>query len=259
VCAGALVRLEDVVPEQVLPGLELLRRQIAHGQDGEHERVHRRVHERRRLAPPVVHQHVQGVERFDVMPPHAGNEDRIAGCELGDLRVLQRCGEVRKFREIRPREIDQADRLACRREVEWTDVKVLELFGRKQSEAPVPRNDARDVIRQIVMGGDARAIAQPDAHERLAIPESEIVLGAKARQARVDRRGPDIDCRRNPRLALARDFVEHRVQLDAHRLEIESGEVVAVEKPAADVGRAEHRVDSRVLVEASQICIGRCG
>ena len=181
------------------------------------------------------------------------------GAELGDLRVPQRCGELREFREIRLREIDQADRLACGREVERTDVKVLQLFGREQREAAAPRDDARDVIRQIVMGGDARAIAQPDAHERLAIPECEIVLGAKARQARVDRRGPDIDRRRNLRLALARDFVEHGVQPDAHRLEIEAGEIVAVEEPAADVGRAEHRVDGRVLVEAPQIRIGRRG
>src|SRR5687768_8950155 len=205
VSSCALLRLEDVVPEQVLPGLALLRRQVAHSQDREHERVHGRVHERRRLAPPVVHQHVQGLERLDVMPPHAGNEDRIARAELGDLRVRQRCRELREFCEIRLREIDQADRLACGREIEWTDVEVLQLFGREQREAAAPRNDACDVIRQIVMGGDARAIAQPDAYERLAIAESEIVLGAKTRQARVERRGPDIDCRRNLRLALARD------------------------------------------------------
>src|SRR5688572_32014615 len=119
------------------------------------------------------------------MPPHAGNEERIARPELGDLRMLQRLGELREFAEIRPREIDQADRLACRREVEWTDVKVRQLFGREQREAATPRDDARDVIRQIVMSGDARAIAQPDAHERLPTAECEIVLGAKARQARV--------------------------------------------------------------------------
>ena len=193
------------------------------------------------------------------MPPHAGNEDRIARAELGDLRVLQRFGELRESREIRLREIDQADRLAGRREVEWTDVEVLQLFGREQREAATPRDDAGDVVRQIVMGGDARAIAEPDAHERLAIAECEIVLGAKARQAGVDRRRADIDRRRNLRLALARDFVEHRVEPDAHRLEIEAAEVVAVEEPAADVGRAEHRVDGRVLVEASQIRIGRRG
>ena len=66
----------------------------------EHQRVHRRVHERRRLAPPVVHQHVERVERLDVMPPHARNEDRIARAELRDLRVLQRLGEARERREV---------------------------------------------------------------------------------------------------------------------------------------------------------------
>ena len=72
-------------------------------------------------------------------------------------------------------------------------------------------------------------------------PSVEIVLGAEARQAGVDGRGADVDRRRLRVLRVPRDFVEHRVELDAHRLEIESAEIVVVEEPAADVGRAEHR------------------
>ena len=63
--------LEHVMAEQVFPGRALLRRQVAHGHHREHQRAHRRVHVRRRLAPPVVDQHVEGVERLDVVPPHA--------------------------------------------------------------------------------------------------------------------------------------------------------------------------------------------
>ena len=243
---GALVRLEHVVPEKVLPGLALLRRQVAHAHDREHQRVHRRVHERRRLAPPVVHQHVEGVERLDVMPPHAGNEDRIARAELGDLRVLQRFGELREFREIRPREIDQADRLAGRREVERTDVEVLQLFGRKQREAATPRRRRtrccpadRDERR---CACDCRARCSRAAGDRRVRDRSR-------RESPAGRCRPSSSRHRSPaalRLLLARDLVEHRVQLDAHRLEIEAAEIVVVEEPAADVGRAEHRADGRV-------------
>src|SRR5471032_1710672 len=40
----ALVGFEDVVAEDLLPGLALRRRQVAHGQEGQHQRAGRRVH-----------------------------------------------------------------------------------------------------------------------------------------------------------------------------------------------------------------------
>src|SRR6185312_5970382 len=71
------VRCEDVMTEQVLPGRALLGRQIAHGHHREHQRIHGRIHEARRAAPPVVDEHVEGIERLDVVPPHARDEHRI--------------------------------------------------------------------------------------------------------------------------------------------------------------------------------------
>ena len=38
------------------------------------------------LIPPIVHEHVERVARFDVVPPHVRNEQRITRLELGVLR-----------------------------------------------------------------------------------------------------------------------------------------------------------------------------
>ena len=54
----------------------------------------------RRVVPPVVHEHVEGRQRFDVMPPAEGNEQRVPGSEFGLPRMAQRFGVTRKSRVI---------------------------------------------------------------------------------------------------------------------------------------------------------------
>jgi len=46
--------------------------------------------------PPVVHQHVEWRQRFDVMPPPVGNEQRVARVQLSLLRVAQGFGITRE-------------------------------------------------------------------------------------------------------------------------------------------------------------------
>ena len=96
-----------------------------------------------------------------------GNEDGIAGAKLGNAGGLQRLGEARKALEVRAREVHQTDRLSGGREIERPHVQVGDLLGRKQREAAMARDDTGEVVRQIVMRGDACAIADPDAGERL--------------------------------------------------------------------------------------------
>jgi hypothetical protein len=93
-------------------------------------------------------------------------------------------------------EVDQADRLAGRREVQRADVQVRQLLGREQREAAPARRHAGEVVRRVVVGGDARAVADPDRWPALAVAQVDVVLGAEARQAGVDRGGADIDRRR---------------------------------------------------------------
>src|SRR6185312_12234593 len=100
-------------------------------------------------------------------------------------------GEFRVTLEIRIREVDQTDCLAGGREVERADIQIDELLGREQREPAMADYDARNVVGQIVMRSDARAIADPDARERRALAHREIVLVAKAGQGGVDARRAD--------------------------------------------------------------------
>ncbi len=112
---------------------------------------------------------------------------------------------------------------------------------------------ACDVVGQIVMSGDARAIAEPDAHERLAIAEAQIVLTAKPGQASVDRGRADIDGRRLRGILVPFDLIEHDIQLQLDRLEVEAAQVFVIEEPAFDVRRAEQGADGRVAIELADV------
>ena len=79
---------EDVIFEQLAPELLLVVRQVADREDGVIESVLRLRKEPRRLAPPVIHQHVERLERLDVVPPHGRDEQSVARLQLGDLRDL---------------------------------------------------------------------------------------------------------------------------------------------------------------------------
>src|SRR5687768_8539474 len=81
VLASLLGSTENVVFENALPRALLALRPIAQGPYCVIERIHRRRHELRRRAPPIVDQRIERTQRFDVMPPQARNEYGIAGLD----------------------------------------------------------------------------------------------------------------------------------------------------------------------------------
>ena len=176
-----------------------------------------------------------------------------------DLGVAQRFCEARKARRIRRREVDQADGLAGRGEVDRADVQVGQLGLREQREAAVAGGDHGQVVRQVVMGGDAGAVADPDAGQRVASTEVDVVVLAQAGQGGVDRGRADVDGAGALHPALHLQLVQHAVQARPHRHVVEAGEVLVVEEAAADLGLAEHRVDAGVAVEAAQVGVGGVG
>jgi hypothetical protein len=86
---------EHELREQVCPHGALRRRQVA---DRENRMQQRAVRSTviGRVVPPVVHQDVERPQRFDVVPPSVGNEQRIAGIELRLRCVTQRLGVTRE-------------------------------------------------------------------------------------------------------------------------------------------------------------------
>jgi hypothetical protein len=191
-----------------------------------------------------------------VVPPHRRDEDGVAGFQLGHLGVPQRLAEAREAVVVGRREVDQADGLAGRVEVERADVQVRQLLRREQREAAAAGRHHRQVVRQVVVGGDAGLVADPDAGQRVAGAEVDVVVAAQAGQDGVDGGRADVDGGRARIVAVALHLVEHGVQARARRVVIEAGQVLVVEEAAADLGFAQHRAHGGALVEAAQVGVG---
>mmetsp|Transcript_10005 Transcript_10005/g.40615 ORF Transcript_10005/g.40615 Transcript_10005/m.40615 type:complete len:291 (+) Transcript_10005:394-1266(+) len=164
---GLGVGLEHIVVKQRRPGLALGGRQVAQREQGQHQRVQRRVHEGRRLPPPEVDERVDRVQALDAMPPLAGDEERIARLQRHHLGMRQGLGKAREARQVGRGQIDQADRLARGREVQRADVEPVDQLGREQREATPAGHDAGDVVGHIEVRRHADAVAQPQADQRV--------------------------------------------------------------------------------------------
>ena len=99
-----------------------------------------------------------------MMPPHRGDEQRIARLKLGDLCMFERIGEARMTSEVRRVKIDHADRAAGWGVVDRTQIEVLELLRRKQGEA-APSSDAAGKIAKGEKG-KLKDKPQPDSSLR---------------------------------------------------------------------------------------------
>src|SRR5688572_6167356 len=112
---------EYEVPEERVPRGALLRARVLEGLDRLVQGAERRRGGGGRVGrslPPVVHQHVEALERLDVVPPQWRDVDRVARPQLGNLRCGKRLAEAREAFEVGLAERHQADGRAGRREVE---------------------------------------------------------------------------------------------------------------------------------------------
>src|SRR5690606_3245297 len=105
----------------------------------------------------------------DVVPPHAGYENRVPRRELRRAGSFHRVGELREALEVRPGDVHEADRLPGGRSIQRADVEVADLLRRKQREAAGAGDDARDVVREIEVRRDPRAVAEPEARQAVAL------------------------------------------------------------------------------------------
>jgi hypothetical protein len=251
--AGLLAGLEDVVAEDLLPLAPLRFRQVAQRQQGQHQRVHRRLQVRRRAAPPEIHQQVEGAQGLDVVPPQRRNEDRIAGFQFGRQRVLPGLRETREALQVGRVQVDQRDRLSGRRVVERPDVQVGQLRRREQREAPSTRDHAGDVVGDVLVCRYARAVAQPRALQRAPPAQAERVVLAETRQPAVERGRADVDRRRRGVPAMRRQRGEHVVQALGGDAEVEAAQLLVVEEAPADFRRADEGAHRLAAVELQQV------
>jgi len=116
-------------------------------------------------------------------------EQRVAGFQFGDLRVLQGSRETREFFIIGIGKINHTDRLTGWRDIERTDIQIAQLIGREYGEAAASGGDAGQIVGQVKVGRNAGTVADPDIDQRIAGTKNiEIVFGAKAGQIIIDGR-----------------------------------------------------------------------
>src|SRR3984885_4423060 len=118
------VRLENQIVEQGFPAAPLRGRKTFNRQQAVQQRVRRRVEVLRDVAPPIIDEYIEILERLDIVPPQRGDVDRIAGAELGDFGDLRRLGIAGKTREVRIADVNQSDGLTRRGQVERTHVQI---------------------------------------------------------------------------------------------------------------------------------------
>ena len=184
--------------------------------------------------------------------PHRRYVERVAGLQLRDLRVLQRFLEARKFPEIRRVQIDHAHGAASRRIVDRAQVEIAELLRRKEGESATPDRDACEIVRKVVVGGDARPRSHPDAGEAGALAELDVVRFVQTVEevVHVDRR--QIDWRR---IGLVLDCVNLRENVRELRLggaEVHPHRVV-IEQLSAGPTLADRNGELRIAALAQQI------
>ncbi|PAV67329.1 hypothetical protein WR25_08053 [Diploscapter pachys] len=130
--------------------------------------------------------------------------------------MRHRLGEARMAGEIGVVEIDHAHRAAGGGVVDGAEMEVAKLVAREQREAPVPDRDDRKIVRHVIVRGDARARAHPDAGKRFARPQIDMVGGVQPVEILVHVDRGEID---GGRLRLSGEGGDARENLGQFRIE----------------------------------------
>lgn len=153
-------------------------------------------------------------------------------------------------------EIDHANRATGGGVVDRAQIQVAELFAREQREAAMADRNDRQIVGHVVMRGDARACPHPDAGERLAGSQVDMVGGVQAVEEMVDVDRGEIDRRC---IGMARERGHARE--DFRQLRVERAEVhphrVVIEQPSVDARLADRNGERPVAMMAQQIGASR--
>src|ERR1700722_15594890 len=102
--------LEHVGVEHGLPVDPFRRRQILDRQQCRQKAIVRIPEPLSLGTPPIIDHGIVRIARCHMVPPVPGHEQRVAGPQLGALRVLQRFRKTRKARQVRRLEIHDRQR-----------------------------------------------------------------------------------------------------------------------------------------------------
>jgi hypothetical protein len=250
---GVAIDTENIMVEHHSPHRALFGGQGLYRVDRVQQRIVRIADPWLRVVPPIVDEQVYRLERIDRVPPVKRNVDRVARLELRDLRLFLRFLEAGKPLQVRVIRIHQADRSPGRRQLERTDVEVLELFGWKQGKTAPPGNDDPDILHQVVMGCDPNSVAEPCSGHDVRFNQIGAVRSLETGEKLRHLFGLDRDCVRPPVLAVPHQPIEERLERRRSSCEIEPPKIVRVQEPPFNLGRADEHADRAIGSEAFQI------
>ena len=247
--------------EQGPPGLLFRFGPVAQAQQRMHERDLRRVHVGRRRVPPIVDHDVERVERLDLVPPERGIEEQVARLEIGHQGGGERFPGARIGVQVGIAQVDHAHHLTAGSRRQRPRIEIAHLVGREEGEAATADHAAGDVVGHVVMGCGHGAVADPDSDQRRPafepdMVEADPVLGAQAGKIVVDVGRADIEGRRVRPPLLGQDRLQQLVERDPAGFEIEAGDRLVVEEPAADFRLALVGHDRLAAIESKEIVGG---
>src|SRR6185436_20373922 len=104
---GIVIAPKHVCLEHLAPVAALMLRQLAQCEQRGQEAIVGILEAARLVAPPVVDQHVVRLQRGDVVPPVARNEQRVTRLQEGHARGADRPPKAREALEVRRIRVDQ--------------------------------------------------------------------------------------------------------------------------------------------------------
>ena len=116
---------------------------------------------------------------------------------------------------------------------------------------------ARQVVRHVIVCGNAGPIAYPEVRQRLEIAKFDVVFGAETRQTSINARRADVIRRRIINIFIIENFGKHLVELDHATVEIETGKIVVVKEPASDLRRSTTDANRCIGIILKQVLHGR--
>lgn len=191
-----------------------------------------------------------------MVPPVAGNEDRIAGIERRDARGGERIAKPRETVEIGVLRIDERQR---RRIIERPDIEVRDLIGREREEAPPSRDHAGEIMVAVVVRLGLYRAAEPQLGPDIGGQQRHRVLADEIGQRAGERQ--HLDRERRDIFASDQSF-DPRQRIPQRRLPLGKGEFAQVgaigEAAARPRGRLHHR-HGHPAVHARQIGVEAAG
>jgi len=186
------VRAKDIMVEIGPPRGAFRRGPLGNCDHREQHRRIGRVRPCREPIPPIIGEDVDVIHGLDLMPPELGQVESVPRKEVDHQRPCLRGSET----GIGRRRIGFARRhgngLTGQRMIHRPDIKITDRIRRIEGEAPSPRHHAGEIVITVIMTGNRRSIADPQARMDPCIHQSAGIFLRETGKIGICRQRPQI-------------------------------------------------------------------